>query len=133
MILARSLVVFVALLIAFPAGAAPCERAVAVENPCSGLLIPESDARDALSCVRADLPAALKEIELTRAELTAKMERIKALAEAEADARRQLEDVIRDLSDQPPPSVLESPVLWGVVGLCVGAVAASLIAIYVQK
>lgn len=84
----------------------PCAEAQQVDSPCVGVLVPEREAAEALTCLRADLPACEKAAEVTRAELAAEVE----AAKKEAEAQRKRAEKLSTLLDQavtPAPPRLE--------------------------
>ena len=113
-----------------------CEDAVALDfksrAPCTGLLIPRQDAINALRCIGSDLPLAnasllkcekfkLADLKLHKASIDAQTLRISELEKALAVAHEALAE---------EPSIFESPILWGIVGVTVGITAGVLVTAY---
>ena len=109
-----------------PMARASCSLAVSLETgvpaPCSGLLVPTSQAQKALLCLSTDLPLCRsKLVRYTRSSAL----RISALDEQlsiERARATELETLLQ-LASEPPPERLwwEHPAFWTGVGVIVGA------------
>ena len=127
--------VIAVLLLHQPAAANPCQASVAQQAdriaPCSGLLIPEGDARAALRCMSVTLPRCRADGVLCAAEAAARAKGARAMMVASEAHRGELQGQVNRLLSLEPRAWWDSPGVWFGAGAAagVGAVIAILKAI----
>jgi len=103
---------------------APCSSATAlragVSSPCSGLLVPEADARRALGCIGVDLPTCEADRVLDTRVMTAKMAACQESLAASEDHSAKLRSSIDGLLLVEPDPWWMNRGVWGTAGVGVG-------------
>ena len=102
-----------------------CEEALVITKPCQGILLPEEDATEGLRCLEVDIPSIKLEHEKELALLNLDLKILNTELTLEKDQSNKFENLLKlTLSTEPEvieTSFLESPVLWGIIGVAVGA------------
>lgn len=100
-----------------------CKKPQALTSPCSGVLLPTDAAEEGLRCLKIDVPKLKLELEYKNGLFESQKNYYELVLKAEQDRSRDLSKQIDTLLKKPLPkkSVLDSPVLWTVVGVLVGA------------
>lgn len=120
----KRVLALVCALLLFPSQAygQECTEAVAVELPCSGVLLPKPWALDCVSCRDVKLPACLADLdsarELAGIDLDAARQELEAERLAHEETRKLLEIAQRHAG---PPAWFQHPAFWTVVGIAIGA------------
>lgn len=93
--------------------------------PCSGLHVNPVEAAEALKAKDIDLPAAREALKKQEDFYEGELRRAHEQTDAAIDATNKLQALIIDKVTLPPsnPSVLESPIFWGVTLFLVGSIA----------
>ena len=105
----------------------PCEAASSLqkgmEAPCTGLLLPEPQARQALLCLSVDLPKLHIEFDKLKLKLFVETQSFKELVAVERTRANKLQALLDEAITIPKLEVAwyESPYFWGVVGVVVGS------------
>jgi hypothetical protein len=119
------------LLLAFLPGtafaAAPpnaCTEAQPVDVPCRGLLVPEADARRALTCLRVELPDCREQAALAAQDASAEFQACKAVLEVERLRGDKLAALVDEATTPPAPALAWWQSAEWVVAISVVAVGA---------
>ena len=108
-----------------PAAASPCERSVVVRAgvlaPCSGLVVPEQDARRALGCLSVGLPRSEADLALCTAEAAAQAKGARAVLSACNDHRGALSAQLQSCLSVEPRAWWDQPRAWFGGGVVIGA------------
>ena len=115
-------------------GAEPCKKARVVQSPCSGLLVPATDAQACIRCLDVDLPSCWLTVENIGEQHKIIVDALRQDIEAQRDALENAEALAADLAEQlEPPRWYESPILWAGVGVVVGLAAGIAIFVAVDR
>lgn len=114
-------------LVSVGAAAAPCVKAVAIGEsvtaPCSGLLIPDSDARSALKCLAVKLPTCEADMLYQAKHARAELNGANAMLQASQDHAEELREQLLAITTAPPPPWYETSEFWFGSGAAIGAAA----------
>jgi len=108
-----------------PAAATPCEKAAVVRAgvraPCSGLVVPEQDARRALGCLSVALPRCEADLALCAAEAAANAKGAREMLGACNDHRDALTSQLESCLSVPARAWWDQPRAWFGGGVVIGA------------
>jgi len=113
--------------------ASPLDKGI--RAPCAGILVPPGDAISALRCIGTTLPLLQSSLAKCEGMRLADMKAAKSILAGERLRISQLEQALVNANEAlaEGPSLFESPILWGIVGVALVVTAGVLVAVYAVK
>jgi len=107
------------------AASSPCEQAFSVAEgdsaPCSGVLVPSSEALDCMSCIRVNLPECAAKFRFLHRECQINLEALDSAVQAERDRGDNLQAALAEGLRGPP--WYEHPAFVMIGGVLLGSTA----------
>lgn len=122
--LVPAILIAIANLIPSSASANDCKEPLAVESPCSGILLPPSAAEEGLKCLRVEVPKLQLDIRYLKDERKSFEQYHKQLMVIESSLNTALEEQIEFLlKTNTTPKWYESPAFHFAIGFATASVA----------
>ena len=100
-----------------------CEEPVAVNSPCSGVLLPLSAATEGLQCLRIELPRLRADLTLQTSLYDSRINRYRILLAAEEERSDRLLVQLQDAAGLAEPKWYEHPAFHFAMGFVVATAA----------